>query len=162
MPITEPGEVYRKGETMKYSPVKASVQEILANRKAFKKTTPSQNLAAELDEAVKAGKLTQEQANMARGANRNSMFSMLLDSMTTDSGSSTTTDPTSTDPFSILLDAFKTEDKTKTTDSPLFDSFVSLMPTNPATYAQDKTKAASAPRKSALPKKLTANVASLR
>jgi hypothetical protein len=111
----------------------ATIQEIQAYPKYIKRNislSQSANINANIDNLVKTGKLTQEQANLViKGTNRNSMFGTLLDMMQDpDSGDSTDSTPTTADPFSILLDAFKANDDSGKNDSPLFDTLAGLIP----------------------------------
>jgi hypothetical protein len=111
----------------------ATIQEIQSYPKYVKRNlSDSQpaNIYAGIDKLVKAGKLTQEQANLAKGANPMSMFGTLLNALqNTDGGNSTDSTLADSDPFSILMDAFKANDDTQKSDSPLFDTLAGFMPT---------------------------------
>jgi hypothetical protein len=117
----------------------ATIQEIQSYPKYIKPsifTTPPPSMDASLDNLVKTGKLTQAQANQVKLCNPTSMFGTLLDMMQNPDGNTSTdstlsadgTAPASTDPFSILMDAFKAEDNTKTSGDPLYDTLAGLMP----------------------------------
>lgn len=105
--------------------VSASVKDLQFYSKSSKKASKKASLSSSIDALVKSGQLTQEQAKLVRSANKNNMFGTLLDAMKYDTGSDKNS---SSDPFSTLLDAFNSNEKNKSGESPLFDSFVRLMP----------------------------------
>jgi len=107
--------------------VSASVKDLQFYNKSFKKTQKSASLSSSIDALVKSGQLTEDQAKLVRSANKNSMFGTLLDAMKSPYDTNSNNN-SSSDPFSTLLDAFKSNDTNKSDESPLFESFVSLMP----------------------------------
>jgi hypothetical protein len=142
------------------SALSATVQEI-QSYPSYVKQNRSGSLpattSAKIDDLVKSGKLTQDQANQVKTAtSRNSMFGSLLDAMqNADSGSNPTSDSSasSDDPFSTLLDGLKTnDDGTPATESSLYDTLASLMPADPrvAQKAAETAKTAAAKGDSAL------------
>jgi len=125
-------------KTTPSSALTATVQEI-QSYPGYVKRNLSNTLPASFNDSinalVKTGQLTQAQAIQVMGCNQMSMFGTLLDALqnqdnddSSDITGNTDSLAASGDPFSILLDAFKENDETEKSDSPLFDSLAGLMP----------------------------------
>lgn len=87
------------------------------------------NVAASMDKLVKAGKLTQDQANLVKSANKSNMFGTFLDVLQKADPNNSTEE--TKDPMSTLLDGLKANDDTEENNSSLLDTFMSLMPESP-------------------------------
>ncbi|MFH0921285.1 MAG: hypothetical protein V1913_13110 [Fibrobacterota bacterium] len=111
----------------------ATVQEIQSYPKYTRRSVSGSLppvLHTTVNDLVKDGKLTQEQAKLVLGANQMNMFGTLLDAMQNPYGTnSTDSSLASADPASALLDALKANDDTEKSGSPLFDTLAGLMPT---------------------------------
>lgn len=120
--------------------IKASIENLPLYQKDQKRTL-SDALPASVDigveNLVKTGQLTREQANLVKSCNSSIMFGTLMDALqSSDSTDSTDYANATDDPFAELLKSYNGDGSTQKSDSTIYDTFASLMPADPRVMQQ--------------------------